>query len=225
MPCSWATLTIAGIVKPPNPRGQTMLFTPANRTNQAAGPVTGARPRWVSRAAWPRRVAQAAVHTYLSCRASQKDSLGAGRGARRRADEQAACRSARQASILSRSGPGWWPAPGSILHQDNGADAGEPVAAGTGLAGARLGAMSGVPRAPAAPRLRAIREAWLRPVIEQLEADPDISASRLRRFHRPRRRGRLERPLRRCGPAGRPGRVAGCQAPTWGRPIRDSACR
>lgn len=37
--------------------------------------------------------------------------------------------------------------------------------------------MSGVPRAPAAPRLRAIREAWLRPVIEQLEADPDISAA------------------------------------------------
>jgi hypothetical protein len=36
--------------------------------------------------------------------------------------------------------------------------------------------MSGVPKAPAAPRLRAIREAWLRPVIEQLEADPDISA-------------------------------------------------
>ena len=37
---------------------------------------------------------------------------------------------------------------------------------------ARLGAMSGVPKAPAAPRLRAIREAWLRPVIGQLEADP-----------------------------------------------------
>ena len=37
--------------------------------------------------------------------------------------------------------------------------------------------MSGVPRAPAAPRLRAIREAWLRPVIEQLKADPDISAA------------------------------------------------
>src|SRR5215475_903054 len=47
MPRSWATLTITGIVKPPNPRGQTMLFTPANRTNQAAGPVTGARPRRV----------------------------------------------------------------------------------------------------------------------------------------------------------------------------------
>src|SRR6478735_6883539 len=57
MPCPWATLTIAGIVKPPNPRGQTMLFTPANRTNQAAGPVTGARPRWVvtCRMATPRR--------------------------------------------------------------------------------------------------------------------------------------------------------------------------
>ena len=37
--------------------------------------------------------------------------------------------------------------------------------------------MSGVPRAPAAPRLRAIREAWLRPVIEQLEADPAIIAA------------------------------------------------
>ena len=36
--------------------------------------------------------------------------------------------------------------------------------------------MTGVPKAPAAPRLRAIREAWLRPVIGQLEADPDISA-------------------------------------------------
>ena len=45
------------------------------------------------------------------------------------------------------------------------------------MPGARLGAMSGVPRAPAAPRLRAIREAWLRPVIGQLEADPDISAA------------------------------------------------
>ena len=45
------------------------------------------------------------------------------------------------------------------------------------MPGARLGAMSGVPRAPAAPRLRVIREAWLRPVIEQLEADPDISAA------------------------------------------------
>src|SRR5215467_9450223 len=57
MPCPWATLTIAGIVKPPNPRGQTMLFTPANRTNQAAGPVTGARPRRVvtRRTATPRR--------------------------------------------------------------------------------------------------------------------------------------------------------------------------
>jgi predicted nucleotidyltransferase len=41
---------------------------------------------------------------------------------------------------------------------------------------ARLGAMSGVPKAPAAPRLRAIREAWLRSVIGQLEADPGISA-------------------------------------------------
>jgi hypothetical protein len=37
--------------------------------------------------------------------------------------------------------------------------------------------MSGVPKAPAAPRLRAIREAWLRPVIGQLEADPGISAA------------------------------------------------
>ena len=37
--------------------------------------------------------------------------------------------------------------------------------------------MSGVPKAPAAPRLRAIREAWLRPVIGQLEADPCISAA------------------------------------------------
>lgn len=37
--------------------------------------------------------------------------------------------------------------------------------------------MSGVPKAPAAPRLRAIREAWLDPVIEQLEADPVISAA------------------------------------------------
>ena len=45
---------------------------------------------------------------------------------------------------------------------------------------ARLGAMSGVPKAPAAPRLRAIREAWLRPVIGQLEADPGISAGLLR---------------------------------------------
>jgi predicted nucleotidyltransferase len=36
--------------------------------------------------------------------------------------------------------------------------------------------MSGVPRAPAAPRLRAIREAWLGPVLEQLQADPAISA-------------------------------------------------
>jgi predicted nucleotidyltransferase len=36
--------------------------------------------------------------------------------------------------------------------------------------------MSGAPKAPAAPRLRAIREAWLRPVIGQLEADPGISA-------------------------------------------------
>ena len=37
-------------------------------------------------------------------------------------------------------------------------------------------AMSRLPKAPAAPRLRAVREAWLRPVIGQLEADPDISA-------------------------------------------------
>ena len=36
--------------------------------------------------------------------------------------------------------------------------------------------MSGVPKAPAAPRLRAIREAWVRPVIGQLEADPGIGA-------------------------------------------------
>jgi len=42
---------------------------------------------------------------------------------------------------------------------------------------ARLGAMGGVPKAPAAPRLRAIREGWLRPVIEQLQADPDITAA------------------------------------------------
>ena len=42
---------------------------------------------------------------------------------------------------------------------------------------ARLGAMSGIPKAPAAPRLRAIREAWLRSVIGQLEADPGISAA------------------------------------------------
>ncbi len=35
--------------------------------------------------------------------------------------------------------------------------------------------MGGVPKAPAAPRLRAIREGWLRPVIEQLQADPDIT--------------------------------------------------
>src|SRR5215468_10758247 len=57
MPCPRATLTIAGIVTPPNPRGQTMLFTPANRTNQAAGPVTGARPRRAvtRRMATPRR--------------------------------------------------------------------------------------------------------------------------------------------------------------------------
>ncbi len=37
--------------------------------------------------------------------------------------------------------------------------------------------MGGVPKAPAAPRLRAIREAWLRPVLEQLQADPDITAA------------------------------------------------
>jgi len=37
--------------------------------------------------------------------------------------------------------------------------------------------MGGVPKAPAAPRLRAIREGWLRPVIEQLQADPDITAA------------------------------------------------
>jgi hypothetical protein len=36
--------------------------------------------------------------------------------------------------------------------------------------------MSGLPKAPAAPRLRAIREVWLRPVMGQLEADPDICA-------------------------------------------------
>lgn len=35
--------------------------------------------------------------------------------------------------------------------------------------------MSGTPKAPASPRLRAIREAWLRRAIEQLEADPDIT--------------------------------------------------
>ena len=37
--------------------------------------------------------------------------------------------------------------------------------------------MGGVPKAPAAPRLRAIREAWLRPVLEQLQADPDVTAA------------------------------------------------
>jgi hypothetical protein len=37
--------------------------------------------------------------------------------------------------------------------------------------------MSGNPKAPAAPELRAIRDAWLGPAIERLEADPAVSAA------------------------------------------------
>jgi predicted nucleotidyltransferase len=43
--------------------------------------------------------------------------------------------------------------------------------------GGRLPSMSGIPKAPAAPRLRAIREVWLRRAIERLEADPAVSAA------------------------------------------------
>ncbi len=37
--------------------------------------------------------------------------------------------------------------------------------------------MSANPEVPAAPRLRAIREAWLERAVERLEADPAISAA------------------------------------------------
>jgi predicted nucleotidyltransferase len=45
------------------------------------------------------------------------------------------------------------------------------------MPGERLPAMSGIPRAPAAPRLRAIRDVWLRRAVERLEADPAVSAA------------------------------------------------
>ena len=46
-------------------------------------------------------------------------------------------------------------------------------------AGERLAAMSADPKAPPAPLLRAIREAWLARAVEALEADPAISAAGL----------------------------------------------
>jgi hypothetical protein len=45
--------------------------------------------------------------------------------------------------------------------------------------GDRLAAMSAGPKPPPAPRLRAIREAWLGRAVERLEADPAIGAAGL----------------------------------------------